>query len=64
MGAPANPRIISVDRMDNGAVVSFADGTTAHYSAALLHATLPQATAMPPEAEDANLPPAPLTTSN
>jgi len=40
-------RITFSDRMDNGIVVGFDDGKTAHYSAALLHATLPQAQMMP-----------------
>jgi hypothetical protein len=47
MDAKAEPRIISIDRLDNAAVVSFDDGKTARYSAALLYAMLPQAGAMP-----------------
>ncbi len=56
MDAKAEPRIISLDRLDNGAVVSFADGQTAHYSAALLYATLSKARAMPSNDEDGGLP--------
>jgi hypothetical protein len=47
MDARPEPRIVSCDRMDGGIVVSFDDGKTALYSAVLLHATLPQARAMP-----------------
>jgi hypothetical protein len=50
------PRIVSCDRMDSGIVVSFDDGKTALYSAALLHATLPQARAMPLGSEEDWLP--------
>ena len=46
------PHVISVDRMDDGAVVSFGDGRTAFFSAALLYATLPQAREMPSNFED------------
>jgi len=46
-----DPRITFSDRMDNGIVVGFDDGRTAYYSAALLHATLPQAQAMPSDSE-------------
>jgi hypothetical protein len=49
-------RIISVDRLDNGAVVSFDDGRSALYPAALLYATLRQAQAMPSVDEDSGLP--------
>jgi hypothetical protein len=52
MDTRPEPRIVSCDRMDNGIVVSFDDGKTALYSAALLHATLPQARAMPSDSED------------
>jgi hypothetical protein len=38
-----DPGIVSFDRLHNGVVVSFDDGKTALYSAALLYATLPQA---------------------
>jgi len=44
-------RITFSDRMDNGIVVGFDDGKTAYYSAALLHATLPQAQMMPSDSE-------------
>ncbi len=57
MDAPSDPRIVSLDRMDNGAVVSFDDGKTALYSAALLYAILPQARAILSESEDHRLPP-------
>jgi len=43
-------RITFSDRMDNGIVVGFDDGKTAYYSAALLHATLPQTQMMPSDA--------------
>jgi hypothetical protein len=56
MDSPPDPRIVSVDRMDNGAVVSFDDGKTALYSAALLYATLPQARAMPSDSETPPIP--------
>ena len=49
-------RITFSDRMDNGIVVGFEDGKTAYYSAALLHATLPQAQMMPSDSEDSGLP--------
>ena len=48
-------RITFSDRMDNGIVVGFDDGKTAYYSAALLHATLPQAQMMPSDSEDSGL---------
>jgi DUF971 family protein len=46
METPANPRVISSDKMDGGVVVSFDDGKTALYSASLLRAMLPQAKQM------------------
>jgi hypothetical protein len=49
-------RIIFSDRMDNGIVVGFDDGKTAYYSAALLHATLPQAQMMPSDSEGSGPP--------
>ena len=49
-------RITFSDRIDNGIVVGFDDGKTAYYSAALLHATLPQAQMMPSDSEDSGLP--------
>jgi hypothetical protein len=52
MDSLTGPRIISVDRMDNGAVVSFNDGKTAFYPAALLYAVLPQAQAIPDDSDD------------
>jgi len=45
-------RITFSDRLDNGIVVGFDDGKTAFYSAALLHATLPQAKMMPSDSVD------------
>jgi len=50
-----NPRVTFSDRMDNGIVVGFDDGKTAYYSAALLHAVLPQAQMMPSDSEDSDL---------
>jgi hypothetical protein len=44
-------RITFSVRVDNGIVVGFDDGKTAYYSAALLHATLPQAQMMPSDSE-------------
>jgi len=44
-------RVIFSDRIDGGIVVGFEDGKTALYSAALLHATLPQAQMMPSDSE-------------
>ena len=38
MDAASDLRIVPLDRMDNGAVVSFDGGKTAFYSAALLYA--------------------------
>lgn len=38
-----DPRIVYVDRVDGSIIVSFHDGKSALYSAALLYATLPQA---------------------
>ena len=49
-------RITFSDRMDNGILVGFDDGKTAYYSAALLHATLPQARMLPSDSEDRGLP--------
>jgi|HubBroStandDraft_2_1064218.scaffolds.fasta_scaffold3350709_1 hypothetical protein len=48
-----DPRIIYLDRLGDGAVVTFDNGRSAYYSAALLYATLPQARAMPSGDEDA-----------
>lgn len=56
MDTHPDPRIISCDRMDSGIVVSFDDGKTALYSAALLRAALPQARVMPSDSEDDWLP--------
>jgi hypothetical protein len=50
------PRVIFSDRIDGGMVIGFDDGKTAYYSAALLHATLPQAQMMPSDSEDTGLP--------
>ncbi len=50
------PLITYCDRMDNGIVVGFDDGKAAYYSAALLHAALPQAKMMPSDSEDSGLP--------
>jgi len=49
------PRIIFSDRLENGIVIGFDDGKTAYYSAALLHAALPQAQMMPSDSEDTAL---------
>lgn len=43
MDIKSDPRIVSSDRLDNAIVVSFADGRTALYSAALLDSIFPQA---------------------
>jgi hypothetical protein len=51
-----NPRITFSDRMDNGIVVGFDNGKTVFYSAALLHAVMPQAQMMPSDSEDSGLP--------
>jgi hypothetical protein len=56
MDARLDLRITFSDRMDNGIVVGFDDGKTAYYSAALLHATLPQAQMMPSDSDDSGLP--------
>ena len=37
------PRLVSVERLDGGAVIAFADGRVAYYSAFLLHAVIDQA---------------------
>ena len=37
------PRILYADRLNGGVIITFDDGKCAVYSAALLHATLPQA---------------------
>ena len=44
---PAYPLIIDSDRMDNSIIVSFEDGKTALYSAALLYELLPRAQELP-----------------
>ena len=51
MDTRPGPRIVSSDRLHNGVVVSFDDGKTVLYSAALLYATLPQAHEIHSEAE-------------
>jgi hypothetical protein len=56
MDTRADPHIINCDRMGSGVVVSFDDGMSAFYSAALLYAMLHQARAMPSEAEAGWLP--------
>ena len=56
MEGRSEPRIIFSDRMDNGMVIGFDDGKTAYYSAALLHATLPQAQMMPSDSETGDPP--------
>ena len=38
--------LIAVNRLNDGIVVHFDDGTCAYFSAALLHATAPEATTM------------------
>jgi len=56
MEGRSEPRVIFSDRIDCGMVIGFDDGMTAYYSAALLHAVLPQAQMMPSDSEDAGLP--------
>jgi hypothetical protein len=51
MGIPLNPRIVLSDRVDNGIVVSFDDGRTVRYPAALLYAVLHQAEELPSDSE-------------
>jgi hypothetical protein len=45
-------RIISADKVREGLAITFADGKSAMFSAALLYATLPQAQQVEPESED------------
>ena len=52
----SEPYVTFTDRIEGGIVVGFKDGTTAFYSAALLHATLPQAQMMPSDSEDTGIP--------
>jgi len=47
MGVPSAPRILSVDHLDNGAMINFVDDKSAFFSAALLYFVLPQARMMP-----------------
>jgi hypothetical protein len=42
--------------MNNGIVIGFDDGKTAYYSAALLHAALPQVQMMPSDSETGDPP--------
>jgi hypothetical protein len=49
-------RVVFSDRIDGGMIISFDDGTTAYYSAALLRAVLPQAQMLPSDSEDSGLP--------
>ncbi|HEY0796008.1 MAG TPA: hypothetical protein VGD64_09530 [Acidisarcina sp.] len=42
-----SPQIISVDRLHNHIVVTFADGQAGAFSAALLHELLPRADKLP-----------------
>ena len=56
MDVRPEPKITFSDRMDNGIVVGFDDGKTAYYSAALLHAALPQAQMMPSDSESGDPP--------
>jgi len=44
MKTPGKPQLIGVDRMDDGALVSFDDGRTGFYSTALLSEMFVQAT--------------------
>jgi hypothetical protein len=53
MNVRSKPRVTFSDRLNDGIVVGFDDGTTAFYSAELLRSTLPQAQMMPSDAEDA-----------
>jgi hypothetical protein len=46
MQPPITPRIVSSDLFDGGILVSFEDGTTAMFSAAVLYANLFQAEAV------------------
>lgn len=41
--------LLAVNRLNEGIVIHFSDGTCAYFSAALLHATAPQATRMDEE---------------
>ena len=45
------PRIVNVDRMEGGILITFEDGTTAIYPTALLYANLPNAQQLIPEDE-------------
>jgi hypothetical protein len=45
--ASPEPRIASLDHLDNGAVIRFDDGKSAFFSASLLYRLLPEAKAMP-----------------
>jgi hypothetical protein len=56
MNTRPQPLITSSDRMDNGIVVSFDDGKTAFFPAALLYATLSQAQMMASDSDDEGLP--------
>jgi hypothetical protein len=56
MEGRSEPRVIFSDRIDGGMIIGFDDGKTAFYSAALLHAALPQAQMMPSDSEDSGLP--------
>ena len=56
MDGRGEPRVIFSHRMDSGIVICFDDGKTANFSAALLHAALPQAQMMPSDSEDSGLP--------
>jgi hypothetical protein len=55
MGIPSGPRIVLSDRLDNGIVVSFDDGRTVRYPAALLYSVVSQAEELPLDSER-NLP--------
>jgi hypothetical protein len=50
------PTVRPSDRMNNGIVIGFDDGKTAYYSAALLHAALPQVQMMPSDSETGDPP--------
>jgi hypothetical protein len=45
------PKIVNVDQLDNGAVISFEDGRSGFYSAALLSEVFPRARNIHAEAE-------------
>ena len=50
-----DPRIVHVERLDGGVIITFDDGKCAVYSAALLYATFPQADEVDESALDGSL---------